>query len=163
LRLATTVVGGMSRHRSGVVAISVCAGLLVAACGEDEAPRPDREEIRGVVVAFFDDAASGDVEALCGALTGVGRAQAAGRGSITGGLPEPATERRCVERKARTATGSVDLPLVISRDLVRVKKVRISGDSARVVVCNVALCRPQRLRKTDDGWKIESFQLPVND
>lgn len=114
-------------------------------------------------MAFFDDAASGDVEAVCDALTGVGRAQAAGRGSLTGRLPEPVSEERCHERKARTATGSVDLPGVISRDLLRVKKVRTSGESARVVVCNVALCRPQRLRNTDDGWKIESFQLPVND
>jgi len=114
-------------------------------------------------VAFFDDAASGDVAAVCGALTGVGRAQAAGRGSITGRLPEPVSEQRCLERKARTATNSVDLPLVISRDLLRVKSVRVSGDRARVVVCNAALCRPQRLRKRDGGWKIESFQLPVND
>jgi hypothetical protein len=151
------------RDRGGVVAVGVCAGLLMAACGDDEAPRPDREEIRDVVVAFFADAASGDAEAVCGALTGVGRAYAAGRGTYMHRPPKPASTSRCIDRKAGAATSSVDLPLVISRDLLRVTKVRVSGDRARVVVCNVALCRPQRLRRTDDGWKIESFRLPVND
>jgi hypothetical protein len=157
--------GGMNcRCQPGVVvAVGVCAGLVVAACGDGEAPRPDREEVRDVVVAFFRDAARGDAEAVCAALTGVGRAQAAGRGSVTGRPPEPVSGRRCIERKARTATVSVDLPLVISRDLLRVKSVQINDDAARVVVCNVALCRPQRLLKTDDGWRIDSFQLPVND
>jgi hypothetical protein len=151
------------RPPSGVVAVGVCAGLLVVACGDGDTPKPDREEVRDLVVAFFRDAASGDAGAVCGALTGVGRAQAAGRGRFLGRPPEPATEQRCIERDARTATGSVDLPLVIRRDLLRVKDVRIKGDRARVVVCNVALCRPQRLRKIDDGWKVEAFQLPVND
>ena len=137
--------------------------MVVGACGEAEPPRPDREEVRDVLVAFFDDAARGDVEAVCAALTGVGRAGAAGRGSVTGRLPEPVSEQRCIDRKARTATNSVDLPSVISRDLLRVKNVRVNGDRAGALVCNVALCRPQLLRKSDDGWKIESFQLPVND
>jgi hypothetical protein len=146
-----------------LVAVSICAILLVAACGEGEAPRPDREEVRDALVDFFRDAANGDVEAVCGALTGVGRAQAAGRGSITGRLPDPVSEERCVEKKARTATSSVDLPVVIRRRLLRVGHVRIDGKAARALVCNVALCRPQRLRRTEDGWRIESFQLPVND
>jgi len=146
-----------------LVAVSICAILLVAACGGSGAPRPDREEVRDALVDFFQDAANGDVEAVCGALTGVGRAHAAGRGSITGRLPDPVSEERCVEKKARTATSSVDLPVVIRRRLLRVRHVRIDGKAARALVCNVALCRPQRLRKTEDGWRIESFQLPVND
>jgi hypothetical protein len=153
-----------SRFPRGVaLAVGVCAALPVAACGGSEAPRPDSEEVRDVLVDFFKDAANGDVEAVCGALTGVGRAQAAGRGSITGHLPKPASEERCVEKKATTATSSVDLPVVIGRRLLRVRDVKIDGDKARASVCNVALCRPQRLRKTGDGWRIESFQLPVND
>jgi hypothetical protein len=147
----------------GVLAVIVSAVLLVAACGEDEAPRPDREEVRHVLVDFFQDAADGDVEAVCGALTGTGRAQAAGKGSITGRLPDPISEERCVEKKARTATSSVDLPVVIRRRLLRVQHVRIDGNAATARVCNAALCREQRLRKTEGGWRIESFQLPVND
>jgi hypothetical protein len=148
---------------SGVVAVIATATLLVAGCGEGEAPRPDRELVRDVLVDFFQDAANGDVTAVCGALTGVGRAQAAGRGSISGRLPDPVSEERCVKKKAQTATSSVDLPVVIRRRLLRVQHVRIDGNAARALVCNVALCREQRLRKSDDGWRTESFQLPVND
>ena len=157
--------GAMSWRRQpiGVGAISICAGLLLLGCGDDESPKPDRQEVRERIVAFFNDAASGDVEAVCGALTGVGRAYAAGRGTYMHRPPKPASTSRCIDRKARAATSSVDLPLVIRRDLLRVKTVQISATTARVVVCNVALCRPQRLRKTDHGWKIESFGLPVND
>jgi hypothetical protein len=164
VRRATTVIGAMSwrRQPNGVVAIGICAGMLLAGCGE-ESPKPDRQDVRERIVAFFSDAANGDVEAVCGALTGVGRAYAAGRGTFMHSPPEPASTSRCIDRKAQAATGSVDLPLVIRRDLLRVKTVQISGATARAVVCNAALCRPQRLRKTADGWKIESFQLPVND
>jgi hypothetical protein len=147
----------------GVLAVIVSAALLVAACGEDDAPRPDREEVRDVLVDFFHDAADGDIEAVCAALTGAGRAQAAGRGSITGRLPDPASEQRCIEKRAQAATSSVDLPVVIRRRLLRVQHVRIDGNAARARVCNAALCRERRLRKTEGGWRIESFQLPVND
>jgi hypothetical protein len=136
---------------------------MLAACGDGEAPRPDREQVRDVLVEFFEDAADRDIGGVCAALTGVGRAQAVGRGSITGHVPEPVTEQRCLEKKADAATSSVDLPLVIRRRLLIVKNVRINGGAAEALVCNVALCRPQRLHKTPDGWKIHSFQIPVND
>jgi hypothetical protein len=59
----------------------------------------------------------------------------AGRGSITGRLPDAVSEERCVEKKARTATSSVDLPVVIRRRLLRVRHTRIDGKAARTVVC----------------------------
>jgi hypothetical protein len=143
------------------VATSLCAGLVALGCGNDEAPKPDREQVRDVVHAFFRDAADGDGEAVCGALTGVGRAQAAGRGQIIGRPPVPVSEERCIERDARTATVSQDLPEVV--DALRIERVRVHGRTATAYVCGGALCTPQTLRHTNRAWRVNSFQLPVND
>jgi hypothetical protein len=142
-------------------AASLCAALVTLGCGENERPKPDREQIRDVVRQFFHDAADGDVEAVCAALTGSGRAQAAGRGSITGHLPEPVSEDRCIEKHAHTATVSQDLPQVV--DALRIERVRIHGRTAKAFVCGGALCHPQLLRKEHGSWKIELFELPVSD
>jgi hypothetical protein len=147
--------------RGGRATASVCAALVALGCGDDDRPKPDREQIRDVVKQFFHNAADGDVEAVCAALTGVGRAQAAGRGQIIGQPPVPVTEERCIARRAQTATVTEDLPDVV--DALHIKHVRVHGRKATADICNGALCRPQVLRKQAGGWKIESFQLPVND
>ena len=72
------------------------------------------------------------------------------------------SERRCIERRAHTATVSLDLPYVV--DSLRVERIRVRRRTATAYVCNWALCRQQLLRKQPTGsWRIESFQLPVND
>jgi hypothetical protein len=63
--------------------------------------------------------------------------------------------------RAHAATVTEDLPDVV--DALRVDHVRVHGRSATADVCNWALCGEQRLRKSDGSWKIDSFQLPVND
>jgi hypothetical protein len=148
--------------RAGRAAASLCAALVALGCGEDDPPKPDREQVRELIHDFFQDAANGDVEAVCAALTGVGRAQAAGRGQIIGRPPVPVSEERCIERRAHTAIVSVDLPLVV--DALRIERIRVRSRTATVYVCNWALCRPQLVRRQPTGsWRIESFQLPVND
>jgi hypothetical protein len=46
----------------------------LSAAEETVPPKPDREAVEDVVLAFLEDAARKDVEAVCDALTGVGRA-----------------------------------------------------------------------------------------
>ena len=112
-------------------------------------------------MAFFEDAARKDVEAVCGALTGVGRAQAAGLPRVIGRPPKPASKERCVDEGAYTAVVSEDLPTAIDRGWLELNRVRVSGSRARVDVCNGARCVTQNLRETAEGWKIELFGLPV--
>jgi hypothetical protein len=112
-------------------------------------------------MAFFEDAARKDVGAVCDALTGVGRAQAAGLPRLIGRPPKPASKERCVDEGAYTAVVSEDLPTAIDRGWLELKRVRVSGSRARVDVCNGARCVTQNLRETAEGWKIELFGLPV--
>ena len=141
--------------------LAVGAGLAVVGCGEDDPPKPDREAVEDVVVAFCDDAARKDVEAVCGALTGVGRAQAAGLPRVIGRRPKPASKERCVNEGAHTAIVSEELPTAIDSGWLELKRVRVRGRRARVDVCNGARCVTQRLRKTAGDWRIELFGLPV--
>jgi hypothetical protein len=97
--------------------LAVCAGLAFAGCGEDGPPKPGRETVEDVVREFFEHAARKDVEAVCGALTGVGRAQAAGLPRVIGRPPKPASEERCVDEGAYTAIVSEELPTAIDREL----------------------------------------------
>jgi hypothetical protein len=135
--------------------------LAVVGCGGGDRPKPDREAVEDVVMAFLEDAARKDVGAVCGALTGVGRAQAAGLPRVIGRPPQPASEKRCVEEGAFTAVVSEDLPTAIDRGWLELKRVRVSGSRAHVDVCNGARCVTQRLRETAAGWRIELFGLPV--
>src|SRR5919109_4185259 len=63
--LGATVSAGMScRGRywlARVRPLAVCAGLAVVGCGGDDPPKPDREAVEDVVMAFFEDAARKDV------------------------------------------------------------------------------------------------------
>ena len=140
---------------------AVCVALVVVGCGGGGPPKPDREAIEDVVVALFEDAARKDVGAVCGALTGVGRAQAAGLPRAIGRRPRPASEERCVRAGAYTAIQSEQLPTAIDRGWLEVKRVRVSGSRARVDVCNGARCVTQTLRETPRGWRIDLFGLPV--
>jgi hypothetical protein len=114
-----------------------------------------------VITGFFEDAARKDVGAVCGALTGVGRAQAAGLPRVIGRRPKPASQERCVAEGAYTAIRSEDLPTAIDRGWLELKNVRVSGSRARVDACNGARCVTQSLRDTAGGWRIELFGLPV--
>jgi hypothetical protein len=136
-------------------------GMPVVGCGGDDPPKPDREAVEDVVAAFLEDAAEEDVEAVCGALTGVGRAQAAGLPRAIGRPPKPASEERCDDAGARTAVTSEQLPTAIDRGWLELKRVRVNGDRAQVDVCNGARCVTQTLRETAGGWRIDLFGLPV--
>jgi hypothetical protein len=114
-----------------------------------------------VVSDFFHKAVAGDVEAVCGLLTGPGRAQAAGHGQVIGQPRVPVSKQRCIARRAHTAIVSQDLPGVV--DSLRIVPGRVAHRRARVMVCAGELCLPQLLRKTPEGWKIDAFGLPVND
>jgi hypothetical protein len=114
-----------------------------------------------VVSDFFHKAVAGDVEAVCGLLTGPGRAQAAGHGQVIGQPRVPVSKQRCIARRAHTAIVSQDLPGVVDR--LRFVPARVAQRHARVMVCAGELCLPQLLRKTPEGWKIDEFALPVND
>jgi hypothetical protein len=117
--------------------------------------------VEDVVMAFLEDAARKDVGAVCGALTGVGRARAAGLPRVIGRPPQRASEERCVDEGAYTAVVSEDLPTAIDRGWLELKRVRVSGSRARVDVCNGARCVTQSLRETAEGWRIDLFGLPV--
>ena len=154
--------GCRGRHWLASVGPSVvCLGLAVVGCGGGGSPEPDREAVEDVVRAFFEDAARKDVGAVCGALTGVGRAQAAGLPRVIGRRPKPASEERCVAKGAYTAIRSEDLPTAIERGWLELERVRVSGGRARVDVCNGARCVTQSLRETAGGWRIDLFGLPV--
>jgi hypothetical protein len=135
--------------------------LVVVGCGEGGPPKPDREVVEDVVMGFLEDAAREDVGAVCGALTGVGRAQAAGLPRVIGRRPKPASEERCVDAGAYTAVVSEDLPTAIDRGWLELKRVRVRGSRARVDVCNGARCVTQSLRERAGGWRIDLFGLPV--
>jgi hypothetical protein len=96
-------------------------GMPVVGCGGDEPPKPDRDPVEDVVAGFLADAAREDVGAVCGALTGVGRAQAAGLPRAIGRPPKRASEERCVEAGARTAVTSEQLPTAIDRGWLDLK------------------------------------------
>jgi hypothetical protein len=154
--------GCRGRHwLASVGPLAVCVGLAVVGCGRGSSPELDREAVEDVVTAFFKDGARKDVGAVCGALTGVGRAQAAGSPRVIGRRPKPASEERCVAEGAYTATRSEELPTAIDRGWLELKRVRVSGSRARVDVCNGARCVTQSLRETAGGWRIELFGLPV--
>jgi hypothetical protein len=134
-----------------------------AACGGEEQPKPDREQVREVVTGFFRAVAKDDVEAICDELTGAGRGQAIGRGFSRGGERKPTTKEECVRHGAREPRRSVDLPTVVDNHVLRVRQIRIAGRRARVVVSAGALTGVERLTKTADDWRIDSFDLPVRD
>jgi len=136
-------------------------GMPVVGCGGDDPPKPDREAVEDVVAGFVEDAAREDVGAVCGALTGVGRAQAAGLPRVIGHSPKPASEERCVEAGARGAVTSEQLPTAIDRGWLELKGVRVNGARARVDVCDGARCVTRTLRATAGGWRIDLFGLPV--
>jgi hypothetical protein len=146
---------------AGVGSFEVCAVLAVVGCGGDGSTKPDREAVQDVVRTFLEDAAREDVEAVCGALTGVGRAQAAGLPRVAERPPRPASKERCVEEGAHTAVTSEQLATAIDRGWLDLKRVRVSGSRARVDVCNGARCVTHSLRETAGSWKIDLFGLPV--
>lgn len=152
------MVGGV---RSTARVMVVCVGLACGGCGGSDGPGPDRQAPDAVVRAFIEAAAREDAEAVCRALTGVGRAQAAGLPRKIGVPAKPATEQRCVEEGAWTAIQSEDLSTAVERDWLELKRLRIRGRRARVDVCNGAKCVTQSLRKTRGGWKVHLFGLPV--
>ena len=73
-----------------------------------------------------------------------GRAQAIGRGRLSGRPPKPASERECVERGLSIPRSSLDLPQLVRSGALRVKGVEISDDRARAVAIAGPLTGVQR-------------------
>jgi hypothetical protein len=150
-------------HRlSAIVAFLACALVESVGCGSDEAQgaKSNREQIRDVVVGFYRDIVDGDIEAACAKLTGAGRAQAVGRGRTIGRPPEPVSEARCRERHLGIRD-STELPSIIENDLLRVRRVTITGDHAQAFTTAGHYDGVQRLRRTDEGWKLDLFDPMV--
>jgi ketosteroid isomerase-like protein len=133
-----------------------------AACGSD--PTPDREQIRALVRDFFQDAAAKDAKAVCAALTEDGWAHAVQRKFLVDEPLRSASEDDCIRLKAPAALRSDDLPAMVKSGRVpQLIRLRVLGDRATGVVTSGFLQDRWAFRKLDDGWKIESFILPVRE
>jgi ketosteroid isomerase-like protein len=138
--------------------------LLVAGCGSDPEPKPDREQIQALVDRLFEDAAAKDAEGVCAVLTEDGWAHAVQRKFLADEPLRSADEDDCVRLRAPAALRSVDLPAMM-RGGYRpyVQRLRVLGDRATGIVAARPFKTRWAFRKTDDGWKIETFALPVRE
>jgi ketosteroid isomerase-like protein len=142
------------------VLLVVPAGL--AAC--DPEPKSDRQQIQALVNGLFEDAAAKDAEGVCAVLTEDGWAHAVQRKFLADEPLRSADEDDCVRLRAPAALRSVDLPGVMrSGYRPYVERLRVLGDRATGVVALRPFKTRWAFRKTDDGWKIESFALPVRE
>jgi hypothetical protein len=154
----------MRRAVNGMLALLLAGGgLLAQGCGGNPQPKPDRIEVKEAVMGFFRDVARDDAEAICGRLTGLGRAQAIGHGLAPGQRPKPETKEKCIESGAPVPRSFADLPSVLKNGTLRLRQVKIADDRARAVVSVGALRGVERLARTDQGWKIDFFDIPVRD
>jgi hypothetical protein len=137
---------------------------VLAGCGdEDQRPKPDREQIRDVVVDFFTDVADDDAKAACDKLTAVGRTQTLGLDQTIGAPTKPSSEEMCVDAGIPILRDSNQLSTIVDNGLLRVRRVDISGDRAQAITMAAAFKGVQHLRRTDDGWKINRFEPMVHD
>jgi ketosteroid isomerase-like protein len=144
------------------VVVMGCATF--AGCGDEAAPKPDQEQVRVLVGDFFANAAADNAEAVCAALTPDGRARALLRRFVGGRPIRPASQTQCVGDRAPWALDSTDLPHAMDNGYrVRVPSVRVRGTAAVATVRFTGFRRTWRFRKTDDGWKIDDFSLPVRE
>jgi hypothetical protein len=151
------------RRVSTVGALLASAAVTAVGCASDDAQgaKPNREQIRDVVVSFYRDIVTGDTEAACAKLTGAGRAQAIGRGRPIGKRPRPVSEAVCGERHIGISD-STELPGIVENDLMRVRRVTISGNEAQAFTTAGNYDGVQQLRLTDEGWKLDLFDPMVH-
>jgi len=139
----------------------VTAAMLAAGCDSQASPQPPKEQIRDVVLGFFEDTVKGDLEGACGKLTGSGRAIAIGRGSAIGRLPRPVSQARCV-RGHFLLRDSTELPRIVNGGFLHVTRVEIDAPRARAFTRAGEYRGVQRMRETRNGWKIELFDQMVH-
>jgi ketosteroid isomerase-like protein len=139
--------------------------LLVAACGTAPEPKPDGEQIEALVNGLFEDAAAKDAEGVCAVLTEDGWAHAVQRKFLADEPLRSADQDDCVrERAPGAALKSNDLPVAMKNGFrPHVEQLRILGDRATGVVKFTVYRVRWAFRKTDGGWKIESFAVPVRE
>jgi hypothetical protein len=137
----------------------------VGACGADPEPKSDRQQIESLVNGLFEDAAAKDVEGVCAVLTEDGWAHAVQRKFLADEPLRSADKDDCVrERAPGAALKSTDLPAAIKHGYrPHVERLRILGDRATGVVRFIFDRVRWAFRKTDAGWKIESFAIPVRE
>jgi hypothetical protein len=145
--------------------LAACGLLLAfAGCGDSSNSTPDREQIETLVDDFFRDAADKDAEAVCSALTEDGWAHALYRKFLVDEPLRSATKDDCVGKRAPAALRSVDLPAAVEHgSRPGIERLRILGDRASGIVTFNNDQRRWAFLDTDDGWKIESFSLPVRE
>jgi hypothetical protein len=147
--------------RARLLITLVTAGMLAAGCDSQASPQPPKEQIKDVVLGFFEDTVKGDLEGACGKLTGSGRAIAIGRGSAIGRLPRPVSQARCV-RGHFLLRDSTELPRIVNGGFLHVTRVEIDAPRARAFTRAGEYRGVQRMRETRDGWKIELFDQMVH-
>jgi hypothetical protein len=145
--------------------LAACGLLLaLAGCGDSANSPPDREQIETLVDDFFQDAADKDAQAVCEVLTEDGWAHALYRKFVVDEPLRSATQDDCVDERAPAALRSVDLPAAVKHgSRPGIERLRILGDRASGIVTFANDQRRWAFRKTGDGWKIESFSLPVRE
>jgi ketosteroid isomerase-like protein len=145
--------------------LATCGLLLaVAGCGDSPNSSPDREQIENLVDDFFQDAAAKDVEAVCAVLTEDGWAHAVQRKFLVDEPLRSATHDDCIDERAPAALRSADLPGMVEYGYrPHLERLRILDDRATTRVRFNRLLARWSFRKTDAGWKIESFLFPVRE
>jgi ketosteroid isomerase-like protein len=137
----------------------------LAACGDDPEPKSDPQQIEALVNGLFEDAAAKDAEGVCAVLTEDGWAHAVQRKFLADEPLRSADREDCVrERAPGAALKSHDLPVGMKNGFrPHVEQLRILGDRATGVVRFTVYRVRWAFRKTDGGWKIESFAIPVRE
>ncbi len=150
--------------RGLALGVLVVVPASLAACGGDPEPKSDRQQIEALVNGLFEDAAAKDAEGVCAVLTEDGWAHAVERKFLADEPLRSADEDDCVRERAPAALKSVDLPVAVRNGYrPSVERLRVLGDRATGVVRFTGYRVRWAFRKTAEGWKIESFALPVRE
>jgi ketosteroid isomerase-like protein len=151
--------------RGLALGVLVVVPASLASCGDGSEPTSDRQQIEALVNGLFEDAAAKDAEGVCAVLTEDGWAHAVQRHFLADEPLRSADEDDCVrERAPAAALKSTDLPGLMKNDhRPHVERLRVLGDRATGVVRFTLYRVRWAFRKTDGGWKIESFAVPVRE
>ena len=151
--------------RPAITTIAVCAGVLTTACSGGGTDRSsDHEAIERTVRRWLTAVAEGDTATACSLLT------SAAKSELRDGVLDASArddEEVCRDAVAQTALFLTPEMRKAVR-LVRVAKVKVSGDLARLAENDIVfepryayLKEPSNgvstLRRTREGWKIEGM------
>ena len=156
-----TTLGARRRTRLGALVVVLAVGMLVASgCTKNDS---DADEVEGVVTTFLADAADGNGDEACAALTG----DAVRFVSTIGALAQ--TEASCPD-SVETLSGLFAADEKEALKSADVKRVSVADERATIAREDIEIEYNGESRlfpraenaqvvlvKTDDGWKIESL------